>query len=162
MTCAKWSMSIDPNLPAPRVVTLQQATSIVLLPQRAGAIVTAALGAIGLLLATAGLYGVLAFSAGRRTREIGIRVALGAARSDVLRMMVNEGLWMGGLGIAGGIVLAAATTRLMRGWLFGVSPLDTGTFAAMAAVFALVAAIASYLPARRAAGRDPVSALRGD
>jgi predicted permease len=155
-------VSIDPNLPAPRAVTLQQVTSIVLLPQRAGAIVTAALGAIGLLLATAGLYGVLAFSAGRRTREIGIRVALGSARSDVLRMMVNEGLWLGGLGIASGIVLAAATTRLMRGWLFGVSPLDTGTFAAMAAVFAVVAAIASYLPARLAAGRDPVSALRGD
>ena len=77
-------------------------------------------------------------------------------------MMVNEGLWLGGLGIASGIVLAAATTRLMRGWLFGVSPLDIGTFAAMAAVFAVVTAIASYLPAQRAAARDPVSALRGD
>ena len=143
-------------------MTLQQATSIVLLPQRAGAIVTAALGGIGLLLAAAGLYGVLAFSASQRTREIGIRVALGAARSDVLRMMVREGLWLGGLGIASGIVLAALTTRLMRGWLFGVSPLDAGTFAAMAAVFAVVAAIASYLPAQRAVARDPVSALRGD
>ena len=155
-------VSIDPLLPAPRVVTLERATSIVLLPQRAGAIVTAALGGIGLLLAAAGLYGVLAFSASQRTREIGIRVALGAARSDVLRMMVREGLWLGGLGIASGIVLAALTTRLMRGWLFGVSPLDAGTFAAMAAVFAVVAAIASYLPAQRAVARDPVSALRGD
>ena len=139
---------------------MPQATSIVLLPQRAGAIVTAALGGIGLLLAAAGLYGIMAFSAGRRTREIGIRLALGAARGDVLRLMIGEGVRLGAIGIGVGLALAAATTRLMRGWLFGVSPLDVPTFAGMAAVFAAVALAASYLPARRAAGADPVIALR--
>ena len=153
-------LSIDPNLPPPRVVTLQQATSIVLLPQQAGAIVTAVLGGIGLLLAAAGLYGIMAFSAGRRTREIGIRIALGAARGDVLRLMIGEGVRLGAIGIGVGLVLAAATTRLMQNWLFGVSPLDVPTFAGMAAVFAAVALAASYLPARRAADADPVVALR--
>jgi predicted permease len=155
-------LSIDPNLPPPRVVTLQQATSIVLLPQRAGAIVTAVLGGVGLLLAAAGLYGIMAFSAGRRTREIGIRLALGAARGDVLRMMIREGLRLGAIGIGLGLALAVATTRLMQGWLFGVSPLDVPTFAGMAAVFAAVALVASYLPARRAADADPVVALRAE
>jgi len=155
-------LSIDPNLPAPRVVTLQQATSIVLLPQRAGAIVTAVLGAVGLLLAAAGLYGIMAFTAGRRAREIGIRLALGAARADVLRMMIGEGVRLGAIGIGLGLALAAATTRLMQGWLFGVSPLDVPTFAGMAAVFAAVALVASYLPARRAADADPMVALRSE
>ncbi len=153
-------LSIDRNLPPPRIVTLQQATSIVLLPQQAGAIVTAALGGIGLLLAAAGLYGIMAFSAGRRTREIGIRIALGAARGDVLRLMIGEGVRLGAIGIGVGLALAAATTRLMQNWLFGVSPLDVPTFAGMAAVFAAVALAASYLPARRAADADPVVALR--
>ena len=153
-------LSIDRNLPPPRVVSLQQATSIVLLPQQAGAIVTAVLGGIGLLLAAAGLYGIMAFSAGRRTREIGIRIALGAGRGDVLRMMIGEGVRLGAIGIGAGLVLAAATTRLMQNWLFGVSPLDVLTFAGTAAVFAAVALAASYLPARRAADADPVVALR--
>ncbi len=155
-------MSIDPNLPPPRIVTLQQASSIVLLPQRVGVVVTGALGGVGLLLAAAGLYGVLAFSASRRSREISIRLALGAARADVLRMMVNEGMRLGAIGIVVGLALAAATTRLMQGWLFGVSPLDIRTYAGMATVFVAVALIASYIPARRAAGTDPVLALRGD
>jgi hypothetical protein len=153
-------LSIDRNLPPPRVVSLQQATSIVLLPQQAGAIVTAVLGGIGLLLAAAGLYGIMAFSAGRRTREIGIRIALGAGRGDVLGMMIGEGVRLGAIGIGAGLVLAAATTRLMQNWLFGVSPLDVLTFAGTAAVFAAVALAASYLPARRAADADPVVALR--
>jgi predicted permease len=155
-------LSIDRTLPPPRVVTLQQATSIVLLPQQAGAIVTAVLGGIGLLLAAAGLYGIMAFSAARRTREIGIRIALGAGRGDVLRMMIGEGVRLGAIGIGAGLALAAATTRLMQNWLFGVSPLDVPTFAGMAAVFAAVALAASYLPARRAADADPIVALRTD
>ena len=154
--------SIDPNLPAPRVVTLERATSIVLLPQRAGAIVTAGLGVTGLLLAAAGLYGILAFSAGRRTREIGIRMALGAVRGDVMRMMLSEGMVLSAIGIVAGLALAAATTRLMQGWLFGVSPVDGRTFVGMAAVFVVVALVASYIPARRAAAADPLLTLRAD
>ena len=93
-------------------------------------------------------------------REIGIRIALGAARGDVLRLMIGEGVRLGAIGIGVGLVLAAATTRLMQNWLFRVSPLDVPTFAGMAAVFAAVALAASYLPARRAANADPVVALR--
>jgi predicted permease len=155
-------LSIDPLLPRPRVTTLRQATGIVLLPQRTAAIVTGALGAVGLLLASVGLYGIMAFSAGRRTREIGIRMALGAQRSAVLGMMVREGLLLAALGIAAGLVLAAAATRLIAGYLFGINPLDGPTFLAMSALFVAVALLASYLPARRAAASDPLTALRTD
>lgn len=154
--------SIDPLLPRPRVTTLQQATAIVLLPQRAAAIVTGVLGIVGLLLATVGLYGIMTFSAGRRTREIGVRVALGASRSNVLGLIIGDGLRLAAFGIVIGLVLAAAVTRLLTGWLFTVSPLDLPTFLGMSAVFAAVALVASYLPARRAARADPVAALRGD
>ena len=154
--------SIDPLLPRPRITTLRKATGIVLLPQRAAAIVTGVLGAVGLLLAAVGLYGIMAFSAGRRTREIGIRVALGARRSNVLRMMVREGMQLAAAGILIGLILAAAAARLIEGWLFNVSPLDRVTFLAMPAIFIAVALVASYLPARRAAAADPLTALRAE
>jgi predicted permease len=155
-------LSIDPALPRPRVTTLRQATGMVLLPQRAAAIVTGALGGVGLLLAGVGLYGIMAFSAGRRTREIGIRMALGARRSTILRMMVGEGLRLAGVGILFGLAFAAAATRLIAGWLFNVNPLDAATFFAMSTVFVLVAVIATYLPARRAVRADPLRALRAE
>jgi ABC-type antimicrobial peptide transport system permease subunit len=153
-------LSIDPLVARPRITTLQDATAIVLLPQRAAAIVTAGLGAVGLLLAAVGLYGIMSFSASRRTREIGIRVALGAERGDVLGMMIREGMRLAALGILIGVALAAAASRLIAGWLFDVSPLDGGTFAAVSALLAAVALLASYLPARRAASLDPLAALR--
>jgi predicted permease len=156
------ALSIDPDLPRLRVSTMKEATSIVLLPQRAAALVTGALGAVGLVLAAVGLYGLMAFSAGRRTREIGIRVALGAARSQVLGLMVRDGMRLAARGIFIGLALSIATTRLLARWLFNVSPLDPATFAAMSALFIAVALVASYLPARRAASQDPLSALRAD
>ena len=155
-------LSIDPFLPRVRMATMEQATAIVLLPQRAAAIVTGALGGVGLALAAVGLYGLMSFSATRRTREIGIRVALGAARSQVLGMMVRDGMRLAAIGIAIGLLLSVAATRLIAGWLFDVSPLDGSTFLAMAPVFVTVAFAASYLPARRAAAKDPLSALRAD
>jgi predicted permease len=155
-------LSIDAALPRPRVTTLRQATGIVLLPQRAAAIVTGALGGVGLLLAAVGLYGIMAFAAGRRTREIGIRMALGARRSTVLRMMVAEGLRLAGVGILFGLALAAAATSLIAGRLFNVNPLDPATFFATSTVFVLVALIATYLPARRAVSVDPLWALRAE
>jgi ABC-type antimicrobial peptide transport system permease subunit len=155
-------LSIDPLLPHPGITTLRQASAIVLLPQRAAAIVTGMLGIVGLLLAAAGLYGVLAFSASRRTREIGIRVALGADGSSVLRMMIRDGLRLASIGIVIGLVLAGLTTRLISSWLFDVSPLDGLTFAGMSALFIVVAIVASYVPARRAAALDPLAALRAE
>jgi predicted permease len=154
--------SIDRGLPPPIVTTLREANSIVLLPQRVAAMVTGALGAIGLLMATVGLYGVISYSVSRRGREIGIRVALGARQADVLGMIVREGMRLAVLGVAIGLVLAAAATRLMAGFLFNVSPLDAATFAGMSVFFLATAFISSYLPARRAAASDPMAALRMD
>ena len=144
------------------MTTLRRATGIVLLPQRTAAIVTGALRRVGLLLASVGLYGIMAFSAGRRTREIGIRIALGAQRSTILGLIVRDGLRLAALGVVIGLLLAAAATRVIAGWLFNVSPLDLTTFVGMSLVFMVVAFVASYLPARRAATADPLAALRAE
>ena len=154
--------AIDPALPRPAVRTLEHETSIALLPQRVAATVTGALGLVGLLLATVGLYGMMAWSVGRRTREMGVRVALGARQSDVLGMIVSEGMRLAVVGVCIGLILAAATTRLLSKFLFSVSPLDAITFIGMSVVFVVVALVASYLPARRAAAADPMSSLRAD
>ncbi|MEO7996244.1 MAG: ABC transporter permease, partial [Gemmatimonadaceae bacterium] len=151
---------LDANLPNPTVTTLQQATAVVLLPQRVAVLVTGVLGLAGLALAGIGLYGVISFSAAQRTREIGVRVALGAGRRDVLRLVVGEGMSMVGIGMGIGLVLALIATRALTSFLFGVSPLDAFTFIAVAAILGATALFASYLPARRAAIVDPVVALR--
>jgi predicted permease len=150
----------DPLLPAPATTTLSAATGGVLLPQRVAAIVTTVLGSVGLLLAAVGLYGIVAYLVGQRTREIGVRVALGAGRRDVLRLVVGAGMRPVAAGMAIGLVLAMGATRLLVSFLFGVSPLDAVTFVGGAAVLTAVALTASYLPARRAAATDPVRALR--
>jgi predicted permease len=154
--------AIDRGLPTPVVATLREANSIVLLPQRVAAIVTGALGAIGLIMATVGLYGVISYSVNRRRREIGIRIALGARHADVLGMVVREGMKLATIGVAVGLLLAVAATRLMSGFLFNVSPLDAATFAGMSVLFLGVAFLSSYVPARRAASSDPMTALRTD
>ena len=154
--------AIDPSLPRPVVTSLREANSIVLLPQRIAAIVTGALGAVGLLLATVGLYGIIAYSVSGRTREIGVRMALGARRTDVVRLVLREGMQLAAVGVAIGVALAAAATRLLASLLFDVSPLDAVTFAVMSLLLIGVALLASYLPARRAARADPMLALRVD
>lgn len=151
---------LDANLPNPTVTTLQQATAVVLLPQRVAVLVTGLLGIAGLVLAGIGLYGVISFSAVQRTREIGVRVALGAGRRDVLRLVVGEGMSLVGIGMGIGLVLALIATRALTSFLFGVSPLDAFTFVAVAVILGATALFASYLPARRAAIVDPVVALR--
>lgn len=152
--------ALDANLPDPTVTTLRQATAVVLLPQRVAVLVTGFLGMAGLALAGIGLYGVISFSAAQRTREIGVRIALGAGRRDVLRLVVGEGMSLVAVGMGIGLVLALVATRALTSFLFGVSPLDAFTFVAVAAILGATALFASYLPARRAAIVDPVSALR--
>ena len=154
--------SIDRSLPRPAVSTLERETSIVLLPQRVAAIVTGLFGATGLLLGSIGLYGVLGYAVTRRTREIGVRLALGATRTDVLASVVGDGMRLALAGIGAGLLLAAACTRFIASFLFTVSPLDVTTFAATSAVFVAVALVACYFPARRAAACDPLTALRAD
>jgi ABC-type antimicrobial peptide transport system permease subunit len=144
------------------MITLRDANSIVLFPQRVAAIVTGALGTIGLLLASVGLYGIIAYSVSRRTREIGIRLALGARGSGVMGMIVGEGMRLATVGVVVGLLLAAGAARLIAGFLFSVSPLDTPTYIGMSLVFVAVALLASYLPARRAATADPMIILRSE
>jgi ABC-type antimicrobial peptide transport system permease subunit len=153
-------LAIDPRLPVPKVTTMERATGIALLPQRAAATVMAGLGGIGLVLAAVGLYGVMAFSTARRTREIGIRIALGATRSSVTALVLAEAVTLTAAGILVGLALAAAATRLLSRWLFDVSPLDVAAFATTAALLAGVALAAGYIPARRAALVDPLQSLK--
>jgi putative ABC transport system permease protein len=121
-----------------------------------------AFAVVALLLATVGVYGLMAYAVRRRTREIGIRVALGADPGEVIRMIVMSSLRYSIIGIVGGIASALLATRLLESFLFGLSPWDPSAFATAVIVLALVATIAAWIPARRAAGIDPLIALRGD
>jgi ABC-type antimicrobial peptide transport system permease subunit len=122
----------------------------------------ATFAAVALILGAVGVYGVVAYAVTRRTREIGVRMALGARASDVLGMVLREGSLVAGIGVALGIAGALAASRLLAGFLFGVTPNDPGVFIAVPAVLGLVALGACALPARRAARVDPVTALRSE
>jgi putative ABC transport system permease protein len=117
---------------------------------------------VAAVLAAIGIYGVLAYAVAQRTQEIGLRMALGAGRRDVLLLIAGRGLGCAAIGIAFGLAGAAALTRYLQAVLYGVTPLHAGTFIVVAVAFAGVAALASYLPARRAAQVDPMIALRSD
>ena len=117
-------------------------------------------GLLALILACIGLYGLLSYDVARRTREIGIRTALGAQQRDVLRIVVGQGLALAAVGTAVGIAVAAGVTRYIQSFLYGVRPTDPGTFVGVGIVLALVALAACYLPARRAMRVDPMVALR--
>jgi putative ABC transport system permease protein len=122
----------------------------------------AALAAFAVGLAALGVYGVVAYAAATRTREIGVRVALGASPRDVLRLFGGQGARLAALGAALGLAGAAAGTRALQGMLFGTDPLDPWVLASVTVLLALVALVASWLPARRATRVDPVTALRSE
>jgi ABC-type antimicrobial peptide transport system permease subunit len=154
--------SIDAQVPTPGVTSLAEETSFALFPQRVAAIVTGVLGAGGLLLACAGLYGVMAFAVSLRTREIGVRMALGARPADVLRMVIVDGLRLTGIGVVLGLAGAVAATRVTAAYLLGADAIDLPAFIAVTMMLIAVACVASYLPARRAASTDPLNTLRAD
>jgi len=117
---------------------------------------------LALLLGVVGLYGVIAYSVSQRTREIGVRMALGAQRSSVYQLIMKEAGWLTAVGIVAGLVCSVAATTLMRKLLFGVSSWDASTLAVVAGVLGGCALLASYIPARRAASVNPVEALRAE
>ncbi len=150
---------LDPNLP-PSFSTFSQVVDGSLRARRFNLTLVGVFAGTALLLALAGIYGVMAYSVTRRTHEIGVRVALGAHPGDVLRLILAQGLLTAAAGVAAGIAGAIALTRAMQSLLYGVSPTDPLTFAAVALLLAAVALLASYLPARRATKVDPMVALR--
>jgi len=152
----------DPDLPIFSAQTLGEHLALTLLPQRVAAVVLGSFGAVALLLAAMGIYGIVAFTVSQRTREIGVRVALGAVRRDVIRLMVRNGMRPVVIGVGIGLVSALAVTRLLKSFLTGVSPTDPATFAAVVVAFLGVALWAALLPARRAAHIDPLVALRSE
>jgi ABC-type antimicrobial peptide transport system permease subunit len=130
--------------------------------RRFPALLIGSFAALALLLAAIGVYGVVAYFVAQRTREIGIRMALGAAPSDIVMQVVARGLRIAVTGIALGTLLSLALTRLLASLLFQVAPFDPVTFAGVAALLTVIAALACYLPARNAAHVDPMACLRAD
>jgi putative ABC transport system permease protein len=154
--------SIDPAVPISDMYPLRDEVAKRSAPQRANAILFGLFGAVALLIAGMGLYGLMAFLVAQRTREIGVRVALGAARRDVLRLVMGQGASLIAGGIVLGLVLALALARLLRSMLFGVGPNDLVTFIVAPLLLTAIAFAATYLPARRALRVDPVIALRAE
>ena len=152
--------ALDDGLPVFGVSTLAESSLVTLLPARLAAGVSGALGGLVLVLSTVGLYGVVAFMVRQRRREIGIRMSLGATTRDVAGLFLRQSVRWAAIGVAIGITLAVALTRVIGGFLFGISPLDAPTFAAAVALLLVVTCVASYAPARRASTLNPVEALR--
>ncbi|MDQ2921285.1 MAG: ABC transporter permease, partial [Acidobacteriota bacterium] len=152
--------AIDPEVSASNFKTMEELLSSSIAARRFNSLLLTVFAVAALLLAAAGLYGVIAFFVTQRTREIGLRVALGAQSRDVMRLVVGQGLRITLVGLTAGFVAAFALTRLMSTLLYGVSPSDLMTFVVVAALMTAVALLACYLPARRATKVDPLVALR--
>jgi ABC-type antimicrobial peptide transport system permease subunit len=154
--------SLDRNLPVLNAQTLQEAIRFALLPQRLSAIVSGGLGLVGLLLATMGIYGVTAYAVAQRTREIGIRMSLGATPGAVVGMVLRFGMSLVAVGAVVGLLLSAALNAVLTNVFFGFPPADAVAFGASAVLFAVVGLAACYVPVRRATRIDPVVVLRND
>jgi hypothetical protein len=154
--------SVDPDVPAFELGSMNAALADSVSQSRFYTELLAAFAAIALLLATLGVYGVISYTVNQQTRDFGIRIALGADSHDVVSLVFRRGATLILPGLAAGVLAAMVLTRTIRGLLFGVAPLDWPTLAVVCLVFASVGAIASWLPARRAARVDPIIAMRSD
>ncbi|MFL6227894.1 MAG: ABC transporter permease [Pyrinomonadaceae bacterium] len=153
-------LALDRRVVVDDVMTLNARLGDLVAQPRFYAVLLGWFGAMGMLLSVIGLYGVLSYSVGQMTREVGIRIALGAERRDILRLIVGHGLVLAAVGLAVGLVGAFALSRLLSGILFGVSPTDPATYAAISLLLLATALVACYIPARRATRVDPMEALR--
>src|SRR5262249_5383878 len=153
---------IDKNLPVFDIKTGEEHMSFALMPARLAGGLLGALGVLALILAAIGIYGVMSFGVAQRTREMGIRIALGARRASVLGLVIGEGMRLALIGTLIGVATAAAITRFAAVFLYGISPTDPTTFAGISGLLAFVAFLACYIPALRATRVDPMVALRHD
>jgi ABC-type antimicrobial peptide transport system permease subunit len=154
---------MDPHLPVYNIRTMEQHikdSPFGLMPMRVAATMAGAVGFIALLLAVVGLYAVVSYAVSRRTREIGVRMSLGAERRDILRLVLRDGMRLSAIGVAIGLLASAAAGFGLSMILFGVTPLDAPVFITVTAIVVTVSAIACYVPARRATRIDPLTALR--
>jgi ABC-type antimicrobial peptide transport system permease subunit len=152
--------SIDPGLPISNVLSMNDVLDRSLASRRFSADLVGGFAGLAVLLASIGIYGLLAYMVGQRSREIGIRMALGARRDDILRMFLRKGVALAGVGIVVGVVFSASTASLMAGLLYGVRSHDPAVFLIVPLLLLAVAVLASYLPARRATKVNPMIALR--
>jgi putative ABC transport system permease protein len=152
--------SIDPGLPVFGVASMNEVLDRSLASRRFSADLVGGFAALAVLLAAIGIYGLLAYLVGQRSREIGIRMALGARREDILRMFLRKGVALAGVGVVAGLVFSASTASVMASLLYGVRPHDPAVFLIVPLLLFAVAVLASYLPARRATEVDPISAFR--
>jgi ABC-type antimicrobial peptide transport system permease subunit len=152
---------IDPDVLIAEMKTMERHLGVQLLPAKLGAIVLALVSVLALALAAIGLYGVVSYAVARRTREVGIRVALGAAPGGVAAMVMAGGLKLVGIGAAIGVLLSLALSGAVRGLLYGVPSIDGWTYTLVAFVLLAVSVAAAWFPARRASKLDPLQALRG-
>ena len=155
-----YARQLDSHIPVMQLQPLEDKTSVSLLLPRTGAALFGMLGLLGLVLAAVGLYGVIAYTASQRTREIGIRMALGAKPREILLFVLRQGLALSLVGIGFGLAAAFAATRLLSIMLYGISPTDALTFVGISLFLLLIALTASFIPARRAMRLDPMVALR--
>jgi len=151
---------VNPAVPIARISTMDEVVARSLAEPRLYSWLFAAFAVAAVSLAAIGLYGLISFSVTQRSKEIGVRVALGASRSEVMLLVLREGLGLASIGAVVGLVGGVAATRSLVGLFNGVTPTDPSTFVAVIAVLLGAAAIACYLPARRAARLDPLRALR--
>jgi macrolide transport system ATP-binding/permease protein len=154
--------ALDPNLPVSNIRTIDSHLSLALMPARLAGGALGVFGVLGLILASVGIYGVMSYSVAQRTREIGIRMAIGAARGEVVRLVMRQGLVLVGIGGAIGLAAALAASQLLRGVLYGARALDPATFIGVPVILTAVAALAIWVPARRAASVDPVRAIKSE
>jgi predicted lysophospholipase L1 biosynthesis ABC-type transport system permease subunit len=152
--------ALDPDQTVAGVHTMDELVEAEVGERRLLTVLLGSFAGVALLLAVIGIYGVIAYSVAQRTQEVGIRRALGAQQSDILRLVIRQGLVLSLTGIAIGLMGASALTRVMKTLLFHVSATDPATFAGIALLFLVVALVASYIPARRATRIDPMAALR--